>query len=112
MAIPFKTPLRGLREGAEIVRRLLDGQRVTYAGEVFSIHEVALETPPVAPVPILLGVKGPRALALAAEVADGVHCSILDLAGSRPSRARQHAECPRRLQGHRVRPGGGVCTDR
>ena len=77
MAIPFKTPLRGLREGVEIVRRLLDGQRVTYTGEVFSVHDVALETPPPAPVPILLGVKGPRALALAAEVADGVLCSVL-----------------------------------
>jgi 5,10-methylenetetrahydromethanopterin reductase len=77
MAIPFKTPLRGLREGVEIVRRLLDGQRVTCTGEVFSVHDVALETPPPAPVPILLGVKGPRALALAAEVADGVLCSIL-----------------------------------
>src|SRR6185295_20062368 len=44
---------------------------------VFSVHDVALEAPPPAPVPILLGVKGPRALALAAEVADGVHCSIL-----------------------------------
>ena len=77
MAIPFKTPLRGLREGVEIVRRLLDGQRVTYTGEVFSVNDVALESPPPAPVPLLLGVKGPRALALAAEVADGVHCSIL-----------------------------------
>jgi alkanesulfonate monooxygenase SsuD/methylene tetrahydromethanopterin reductase-like flavin-dependent oxidoreductase (luciferase family) len=77
MAIPFKTPLRGLRESVEIVRRLLEGQRVTHAGEVFAVHEVALETPPLAPVPILLGVKGPRALALAADVADGVHCSIL-----------------------------------
>ena len=77
MAIPFKTPLRGLREGVEIVRRLLDGQRVTYAGEVFAVHDVALDAPPPAPVPILLGVKGPRALALAAEVADGVHCSVL-----------------------------------
>src|SRR5256884_1902620 len=77
MAIPFKTPLRGLREGVEIVRRLLDGRRVTYAGEVFAAHDVALEAPPPAPVPILLGVKGPRALALAAEVADGGHCSVL-----------------------------------
>jgi 5,10-methylenetetrahydromethanopterin reductase len=77
MAIPFKTPLRGLREGVEIVRRLLDGQRVTCTGEVFCVHDVALEAPPPEPVPILLGVKGPRALALAAEVADGVHCSIL-----------------------------------
>jgi 5,10-methylenetetrahydromethanopterin reductase len=41
------------------------------------VHDVALEAPPPAPVPILLGVKAPRALALAAEVADGVHCSIL-----------------------------------
>ena len=71
------------------MRRLLDGERVTYAGEVFSVHDVALETPPPAPVPILLGVKGPRALALAAEVADGVHCSILDLAGARAPRARR-----------------------
>src|SRR3989442_10035099 len=75
MAIPFKTPLRGLREGVEIVRRLLDGRRVTYAGEVFAAHDVALEAPPPAPVPILLGVKGPRALALAAEVAGGPQCS-------------------------------------
>jgi 5,10-methylenetetrahydromethanopterin reductase len=77
MAIPFKTPLRGLREGTAIVRRLLNGERVTFTGEVFSVHETELETPPPAPVPILLGVKGPRALALAAEVADGVHGSIL-----------------------------------
>ena len=77
MAIPFKTPLRGLRESVEIVRRLLDGERVTYAGEVFAANEVALEAPPSVRVPIMLGVKGPRALALAAEVADGVHCSIL-----------------------------------
>jgi 5,10-methylenetetrahydromethanopterin reductase len=77
MTIPFKTPLRGLRESVAIVRGLLAGERVTYAGECFSVHEVALEAPPTAPVPILLGVKGPRALTLAAEVADGVHCSIL-----------------------------------
>lgn len=77
MAIPFKTPLAGLRDGVEIVRRLLAGQRVTYAGEVFSVHDVVLETPPREPVPILLGVKGPRALALAGEIADGVHGSIL-----------------------------------
>jgi len=77
MAIPFKTPLGGLRDGVEIVRRLLGGERVTNTGEGFSVHDVALEAPPPAPVPILLGVKGPRALALAGEIADGVHCSIL-----------------------------------
>jgi 5,10-methylenetetrahydromethanopterin reductase len=77
LRIPFKTPLRGLREGTDIVRRLLAGERVTYAGECFAVEDVALETPPPAPVPIVFGVKGPRALGLAAEVADGVVCSIL-----------------------------------
>jgi 5,10-methylenetetrahydromethanopterin reductase len=77
MHIPFKTPLRGLREGTALVRRLLAGERVTFAGECFAVDDVKLETPPVAPVPIVLGVKGPRALTLAAEIADGVHCSIL-----------------------------------
>jgi 5,10-methylenetetrahydromethanopterin reductase len=77
MSIPFKTPLRGLRDGVEITRRLLDGGPVTYAGECFSVTGVHLEVTPPAPVPILLGVKGPKALALAADIADGVHCSIL-----------------------------------
>src|SRR5206468_853696 len=77
MGIPFKTPLRGLRESVEIVRRLLNGERVTYAGELFAVNDVKLEAPPPSRVPIMLGVKGPRALALAAEIADGVHCSIL-----------------------------------
>ena len=81
MAIPFKTPLRGLAEGVAIVRRLLDGERVTFTGEVFSVHDVELETPPPARVPIVLGVKGPRALALAAEVGDGVLCSVLTSPG-------------------------------
>jgi 5,10-methylenetetrahydromethanopterin reductase len=77
MAIPFTTPLLGLREGVSIVRELLAGQRVSRAGECFTVNDVALEAPPASPVPILLGVKGPRALALAAEVGDGVHCSVL-----------------------------------
>jgi len=77
MGIPFKTPLRGLRESVDIVRRLLDGERVAHAGELFAANDVALEAPPPMRVPIMLGVKGPRALALAAEIADGVQCSIL-----------------------------------
>jgi 5,10-methylenetetrahydromethanopterin reductase len=77
MALPFKTPLGGLREGVEIVRRLLAGERVTFRGETFAVDDVALEWRPPEPVPVLLGVKGPKALRLAGEIADGVHCSVL-----------------------------------
>lgn len=77
MGIPFKAPLDGLRETVEIVRRLLAGERVSGGGQVFAVHEVSLAAPPAPAPPILLGVKGPRALRLAAEVADGVLGSIL-----------------------------------
>ena len=77
MGIPFKAPLGGLRESVEIVRRLLAGERVTFRGEVFTVDDVELEWRPPEAVPILLGVKGPRALRLAGEIADGVLCSVL-----------------------------------
>ena len=78
MAIAFKTPLRGLREGAAIVRRLLDGQRVTYAGEVFSVHDVRARDAAGRPRAHPARRQGTaRARRWPAEVADGVHCSIL-----------------------------------
>jgi 5,10-methylenetetrahydromethanopterin reductase len=77
MGIPFKTPLGGLRESVAIVRRLLAGERVSVRGEVFTVDDVALEWSPPGRVPLLLGVKGPKALRLAGEIADGVHCAVL-----------------------------------
>jgi 5,10-methylenetetrahydromethanopterin reductase len=78
MGIPFKTPLQALRECTEIVRALWTGERVTRDGRSFVLREVRLSfTPEQRELPVLLGVKGPRALALAGEIADGVHCSIL-----------------------------------
>jgi 5,10-methylenetetrahydromethanopterin reductase len=77
MGIPFTTPLATLRECVAIVRALLRGERVTCRGERFTLDGVALESPPKAEVPVFLGVKGPVGLRLAAEVADGVHCSVL-----------------------------------
>jgi 5,10-methylenetetrahydromethanopterin reductase len=77
MGIPFKTPLGGLRESVAIIRRLLAGERVSVRGEVFTVDDVELEGSPSGPVPILLGVKGPKALRLAGEIAGGVHCAVL-----------------------------------
>ncbi len=82
MGINFAAPLSGLREGAQLVRRLLQGEEVTFTGRCFSLNGVRLEGPPYSQrVPIYLGVKGPKALKLSGEllgeVADGVHLSIL-----------------------------------
>lgn len=77
MGIPFTAPLETLRESVDVVRRLLAGERLTFRGRRFALDGVVLESTPPEAVPIYLGVKGPKALRLAAEVADGVHCAIL-----------------------------------
>ena len=82
MGINFAAPLSALREGAQLVRRLLQGEEVTFSGRCFSLSGVRLESLPYSQrVPIYLGVKGPKTLKLSGEllgeVADAVHLSIL-----------------------------------
>ncbi len=66
------SPLTTLEEAITVVRRLLHGETVTFDGAVFTIHDVALDAPPNDPPPVLAGVRGPKSLALAGRVADGV----------------------------------------
>jgi 5,10-methylenetetrahydromethanopterin reductase len=99
LGIPFRTPLAALAECVEIVRRLWTGERLTYPGRCFTLHGVALEAKPAqAELPILLGVKGPKAVRLAGEIADGVHCSIMSspahVARVRATTARAHHDFP------------------
>jgi 5,10-methylenetetrahydromethanopterin reductase len=61
-----------LREVSESVEALLRGDRVRYAGDHVRLDDVALTHPPIAPVPISLGVRGPRGIALAKELGMGV----------------------------------------
>ncbi|MBD7956321.1 LLM class flavin-dependent oxidoreductase [Microbacterium sp. Sa4CUA7] len=67
-------PLRLLREYATAVRALLHGDEVTASGEYVRLNGVQLSLPPLpdAVPPVLLGANGPKALALAGEIADGV----------------------------------------
>ncbi len=71
--IRFHQPLARLRETVDIVRRLLRGEAVSFSGETMSVADAQLNFTPVRPaIPIYLGVTGPKALALAGEIADGV----------------------------------------
>ena len=78
MGFSFESPLARLREATQLVRRLLQGEEVTFRGQCFSLDCVRLEILPHSQrVPIYLGVRGPKALELAGELADGVHLPIL-----------------------------------
>jgi alkanesulfonate monooxygenase SsuD/methylene tetrahydromethanopterin reductase-like flavin-dependent oxidoreductase (luciferase family) len=79
------SPMGLLREWVTAVRSLLGGETVTVAGTYVSLDQVALDWPPAAPVPVLVGARGPRTLTLAGELADGL---VLD-AGTSPEKVRR-----------------------
>jgi alkanesulfonate monooxygenase SsuD/methylene tetrahydromethanopterin reductase-like flavin-dependent oxidoreductase (luciferase family) len=66
------SPMGLLREWLTAVAALLRGETVTAAGSYVRLDRVALDWPPAAPVPVLIGGRGPRTLALAGELADGL----------------------------------------
>jgi alkanesulfonate monooxygenase SsuD/methylene tetrahydromethanopterin reductase-like flavin-dependent oxidoreductase (luciferase family) len=79
------SPLGLMREWVTAVRALLAGDTVTVAGRYVTLDRVALDWPPPAPVPVLIGGRGPKTLALAGELADGL---VLD-AGTAPDTVRR-----------------------
>jgi alkanesulfonate monooxygenase SsuD/methylene tetrahydromethanopterin reductase-like flavin-dependent oxidoreductase (luciferase family) len=64
--------ITALEEVVTVTRALLRGERVTFAGEHVTLDDVELEQPPQSPPPLLIGTTGPRAIALAGRIADGL----------------------------------------
>ncbi len=65
-----------MTEALEIMRRLLDGEKLTYEGEYYQTDRAKLYSPPVGPVPIWLAAGGPKSATLAAQKADGIITSV------------------------------------
>src|SRR5690554_3264077 len=65
------SPMTWLREQTVTLRALLAGETVTFDGRYVQLDGVRLESPPAVVPPIYAGVRGPRSLALAGEIADG-----------------------------------------
>jgi 5,10-methylenetetrahydromethanopterin reductase len=77
LGIPFERPLARLRESVEVLRAALREGTVRHAGDAYRVDARLAFRPPRGDVPIVLGVKGWRALELAGDVADGVLLSVL-----------------------------------
>ncbi|OBI40459.1 LLM class flavin-dependent oxidoreductase [Mycobacterium sp. E796] len=78
--IPFRAPVSALREATQIIRGALDGERVRFSGEHFTV-DAQLTHPQLEPARIHLGVKGSRMMAMAAKHADGVVLSVMTSPG-------------------------------
>lgn len=68
----FEWPIRRMREVVEILRLALAGERLNYAGQIFSLSGFKLGMDPVRPrIPIYLATFKPQGLRLTGEIADG-----------------------------------------
>jgi 5,10-methylenetetrahydromethanopterin reductase len=92
------SPMTLLREWVTATRSLLRGDAVTVSGQYVRLSDVALDWPPAAVPPLLVGARGPKTLALAGELADGL---VLD-AGISPPGVRQAVERAAARRPHEV----------
>ena len=76
--IPFKKPIQSTKECAMIIKELIGKGHVKFDGEVFKTGDVELDFVPYRKdLPVYLGVKGPKALHIAGQIADGVLLSTM-----------------------------------
>ena len=86
-------------EALQIMRRLLDGEKLSFQGDYYTTDRAKLYSPPLGPVPIWLAAGGPKSAALAARLADGIITSVKDPAATIErviEPARQAAEAAER----------------
>ncbi len=67
-----------MREALEIMRRLLDGEKLTYDGEFYRTDRAKLYSPPISDLPIWMAAGGPKSAVLAATMAEGIITSVKD----------------------------------
>lgn len=74
--VPFRAPVAVLREATQIIRAGLDGERVDFAGQHFTVG-AKLNHEQTEPAQIRLGVKGSQMITMAAKHADGIILSVM-----------------------------------
>ncbi|MGD8814233.1 MAG: LLM class flavin-dependent oxidoreductase [Anaerolineales bacterium] len=76
VGIQRRKPLLAMRETVEVLRRLLNMERVTFHGEFHQVEGIELDVVhgrrEPRKVPIMIGATGPKMMELAGEIADGV----------------------------------------
>ena len=65
-------PLATIRESVRIIRSITSGETLEMEGKIFTIQGAKLNFQITSKVPIYIGAQGPKMLALAAEIGDGV----------------------------------------
>jgi 5,10-methylenetetrahydromethanopterin reductase len=93
------SPMTLLREWVTAVGSLLRGETVTASGQYVRLSQVALDWPPPVVPPLLVGARGPRTVALAGKIADGL---VLDAGGVSPDTVRRAVATAAARRAHEV----------
>jgi coenzyme F420-dependent glucose-6-phosphate dehydrogenase len=71
-----------LGEALDIMRRLLDGEKLTYDGAYYVTDRAKLYSPPLHDLPVYMAAGGPKSAVLAATKAQGIITSVKDPAAT------------------------------
>ena len=106
MGLQPSSPLRAVRECVASLRTLLEGGRLDESSGLFTFNGVELVYPVTEPVPLQLGVAGPKMLQLSGSIADGTLLSVLAGTGyvgwAREQISKGATTSGRKPQDHRV----------
>ena len=72
----YKDRIARMTEALEIIRRLLDGEKLDFDGEYYTTDKAKLYSPPMSRVPIWMAAGGPKSAAFAGAHADGLITSV------------------------------------
>lgn len=72
VGIGMRKPLTTTKEAVTLIRKLTRGENVVHKGEVFQIAGAKFFFKPKGEIPIYVGAQGPKMLALAGSIGDGV----------------------------------------
>jgi 5,10-methylenetetrahydromethanopterin reductase len=104
IGLSYARPVTALGEAIVIVRALLRGEEVSFAGEVFKVDRVKLDYAPRRDIAIFMAGRGDRSLALCGERADGLLVSNMCAAAFVARSAAQVGEAAARA-GRSAAPG-------
>lgn len=74
----YKERIARMDEAMEIMHRLLEGEKLDFAGDYYTCDKAKLYSPPVSDVPIYMAAGGPKSATFAGTHADGLITSVKD----------------------------------
>jgi 5,10-methylenetetrahydromethanopterin reductase len=72
VGVRMRKPLSAVKETVDIIREMTSGENVVFKGDVFQIAGAKFFFEPRGRIPIYVGAQGPKMLALAGKIGDGV----------------------------------------